>query len=188
MAAGCSEPVVNTADEAASGTAQSAAAPLTDDNHTSGDTAPSSAGEPVGSARASASADESAPVAEAGSAAESSGTTPDLEAVGSEIQEALDAALTYTDEQKDEYLSDLRQRLDKIDRSFDQIQRQAETLSTEARQQWQERWNELDRERQDIRQRLRDVADSGADAWQELRTGVEEAWRELRDAVNNGTP
>ena len=106
-----------------------------------------------------------------------------LQQVQREIEEAVQATSQYTAEQKEKCVADLKQRLEGVDASLEELKEDASNLSADAKQRWQQGLSDIESKRDELREQLADLSDASGDAWSELKVGFKDAWQDLGNSV-----
>lgn len=84
---------------------------------------------------------------------------------------------------RDQYLEEMRQRLDDVRRSLARMEEHARRGPDQAREEYREAKHALAVKEEKLRQEIDRAIDKGEDAWKEIRSGVENAWSELKQAA-----
>jgi uncharacterized coiled-coil DUF342 family protein len=85
---------------------------------------------------------------------------------------------------KDEYIDTMAQQLKEWSAKIDELESRVAGASTEVKAGYETRIRELKEKREALSIKLRDIRETGGDAWTSLRAGVETAWKDLRNAVS----
>ncbi len=83
-------------------------------------------------------------------------------------------------DKKDAYEARIQAKLDELKADIEKMRAQAEGLEAEARIKHHEDIEELESRRHALERKLREARDAGTDAWETMRTGVDNAWAELK--------
>jgi len=122
--------------------------------------------------------------AEDGSSTSPDGSPPSAEDVKREVGEAAEAATEFASQKKDEYAKALRQKLDELDTSLEDLKQKAGTLTDEAKARWEANRPELERKREDLNKKLDELEASSGDAWEHVKDGLDSAWNDLKKAAD----
>jgi len=106
--------------------------------------------------------------------------TVTTEEVRKEIREALQAAKSYTYQQKDEYRKRLNRVLERTNERIEQLQARAE--KSDAKKEYSEQIEKLRRLRARLEARLERVKSATPGAWDDLKAGVSSALQDLGKA------
>jgi len=111
-----------------------------------------------------------------------------IEKVKEETKEALEAAKTYTLQQKQEYQKKMEAKLDEFDITIAQLKARAETATDEAKVKLDEQVQELQRKQEDARKKLDELKSAGADAWENLKSEMDAAIEDLANFIDELLP
>jgi hypothetical protein len=100
-----------------------------------------------------------------------------------EVREALQAAGRYSYQHKDEYVKKLRGVVDDLDDRIDELQQRVRTTSRDARRKLEDQIHALKQKRGVVEDRLNKLKSAGADAWNDVKAGVQNAAEDLRRAI-----
>lgn len=107
----------------------------------------------------------------------------------------------YTYTERDKFVIDANEELDKINRDIDKLKAELEnagdSISAEAKAGYEKNIAELEEARDDYKNQLDKVQDSSEDAWEKTRQdvghaydktkdGIKKGWKEVRDFVGDG--
>jgi hypothetical protein len=104
--------------------------------------------------------------------------------VAAETREALQTTGKFVAQNKDELVAEVREELRDVNTKLDEMQAQADSLSAEARSEFQQRWQTVTEKREALKTKLDELSASTGDAWRELRDGTQQAWDEFAGAVD----
>ena len=104
------------------------------------------------------------------------------EDVKKEVGEAYDATKAYTQEQIQAFRKETESRLDEYKEEIDQLQAKAEKLGGDAKAKAEQQLTALRQKRDDVSEKLKDLSSSGADAWEQLKSGIDAAMEDLGNA------
>ncbi len=102
--------------------------------------------------------------------------------VQQEISNALQAAKSYSFQQKDEYQQKLRQVVDRVDVQINQLQDQAARAGEEAKKKYSEQIDQLRRLRDKTESQIQRVKSATPQAWDDLKSGISSALEDLGKA------
>ncbi|MGW8311914.1 MAG: coiled coil domain-containing protein [Desulfuromonadales bacterium] len=86
---------------------------------------------------------------------------------------------------KQAYEEKLKAQLDEWNAKIDVLKAKAEKTGAEARVDYRETIEELQKKRTKAKDKLQELRTAGDDAWKDLKTGVEQAWSSFGDAVDS---
>jgi len=126
-------------------------------------------------------------VAACSEASEPQGTVTSQD-VKREAKEALDTATTYTRAQKDAYLHKLQARYDDIEQKtralMDKAEYKAADLKRKSHEQFNQDMEALIHQQKKVAKKLDELKTASGDAWQDLRSGTDQALDELSRAFD----
>ncbi len=82
-----------------------------------------------------------------------------------------------------EYIEKLKNKLDEWDADIDELEATALKTKADLKYELEDQIVSLKIKRDIARAKLLELMDSGEDAWQEIREGVDEAWTSLKLAI-----
>jgi len=85
--------------------------------------------------------------------------------------------------QRDQYVNNLKERLDEWNRDIDGLEVRARELASTAREQYEEQMRNLRSRRGDLEARLDSMSGAAEDAWEDLKGGAEAAAETLGSAI-----
>lgn len=86
---------------------------------------------------------------------------------------------------KDTYVRKMHSKLDQWNAEIDKLVAKADAARDDARSEYHERIEELKAKRDEAGKKLASLQESGEDAWEDLKTGVEMAWDAIGEAVES---
>jgi len=109
--------------------------------------------------------------------------------VKQKASEAVDAALAYAREKKEGYTKSAREELDKLNERMSELEKQVREAAEERRPELERRLEQLKQQTEFARRRFRQLSDASADAWEEMRRGMDEALKDLKQGLDEaGAP
>lgn len=105
--------------------------------------------------------------------------------VGQQVRQTLQAVKNYSFEQKDEYQKRLQAVLPKLDQRIDNLKRQAEQASGQAKEEYRKQIPRLQKLRARVQDQLARVQSATPGAWQDIKTGVGAAVEDLQKAFES---
>ena len=86
---------------------------------------------------------------------------------------------------KDEYISQLHKKIDEWNGDIDRLGEKLEKVDAESRAQLQEQIQTLKSKREEIEDKLSDLGDSGSEAWEDIKSGMELAKEAMNSAMQS---
>jgi TolA-binding protein len=106
--------------------------------------------------------------------------------VKQEAKEAVETAKAYTYQQKDEYLSLMKAKMEDLDRQIQELQAKAESKASEVKTQSQAEFNqameELRSKKKAAEAKYESLKSASAEAWNDMRSGMDSAMDEMSAA------
>ena len=81
------------------------------------------------------------------------------------------------------FVDGLKDKLDQANEKIDELEDRLQDVSANVRQQCQREIETLKARRDTYQQRAQELEGASADAWEDLRSGLDEAWQNLADAL-----
>ena len=85
---------------------------------------------------------------------------------------------------REEYIQNLKDKLDELNSKIDQLQLQGKLAEMESRQDYEQHIQRFTAKRDEILNRLQEMRHSSDEAWEDLRKGIDQAWSHLREAFD----
>lgn len=119
----------------------------------------------------------------------SSAPTPDTKKVtGAEVKkdvsEAVKTTKDFTIQKRDEYLIELKKKIDGMDTKIAELESKAGKLKDDAKKKWNEKLARLKMQRKEVGTKYDEISKSSADAWQELKVGFNSAWDDMKQSYD----
>jgi predicted RNase H-like nuclease (RuvC/YqgF family) len=108
-------------------------------------------------------------------------TTP--EAVKKEVKEAAEAVATLTQQEMDSFVDQMESQLNTLETKADDLSSRAQTLQGEAKTAADKKIEILEEKREQARKRLKALKSSSAEAWEELKMGLQASMLRLNQAL-----
>lgn len=105
--------------------------------------------------------------------------------VKKETVEAVEAAGAYADEKKDEFTKRMKSNIDELDREMNELKKETETASKEAKATANKRILEIQKKRDAMVKKYEALEKSSDKAWKKMKTGLEKAWGEVKSAYSD---
>ncbi len=84
-----------------------------------------------------------------------------------------------------EYIDKLTTQLEQWDNEIDKLEAKAEQARSDAKGDYQMQLQELQSKRREAENRIKEIREAGEGAWQELKSGTEEAFDTMKKALDN---
>jgi uncharacterized coiled-coil DUF342 family protein len=88
-------------------------------------------------------------------------------------------------EDKKSYLQKLAAQLQDWDTEIDELKVKAHLAKADAKDEFAKQIEDLRSKRQAMQSKLQQLQDSGDEAWDDIKTGLEKSWTELRGSFRN---
>ncbi|MBI5117514.1 hypothetical protein HZA56_13645 [Candidatus Poribacteria bacterium] len=108
--------------------------------------------------------------------------------VEEKAQEALEAAKSYTLEQKEEYQKKAGAKLQEFDARIKELKAKAEKTSAETKVKLDKQIEELQKKQKTAREKLEELKSSGEEAWAALKREMDTALADIEDFIKNLLP
>jgi predicted nucleic acid-binding Zn-ribbon protein len=86
---------------------------------------------------------------------------------------------------KDNYLKNLEDNLDKLKSMIDDMKEKSINLENDVKTEFEQETEKLQHRYDEAKSRLNDIRQSGGGAWTELHNGVLNAWRDLTKGIKS---
>jgi predicted nuclease with TOPRIM domain len=86
---------------------------------------------------------------------------------------------------RDEYIQLLHQKLDEWNGEIDRLMAKKQDVEEESRQELQNQVEALEHKRDELEQKMGELSSAGADAWEDLRAGIDLSWEAMNAAVTS---
>jgi len=113
---------------------------------------------------------------------ESKPATVSKEDVKKEAKEAYDAAKAYTQEQMQAFRKQMEIKLNEFGEKIDQLQAKTEKLGEDGKAKAQQQLTALRQKRDEVSEKLKELGSSSGNAWDQLKSGIDEAMEDLGNA------
>ena len=116
--------------------------------------------------------------------------TPDKvtsEEVRRDANKAVETAVEYSRQAKDEFQKKLETQLNKLDAKIVALREKGGDLKDQAKENWDKKMADLETKREAARDKLNEVGRSSADAWEDVRKGAQSAWDEVDKAFRDAS-
>ena len=101
-----------------------------------------------------------------------------------DAKQAVDTATDYAQMQKREFIAKAERDVQTLRASLDDLKKRASTATAETKGKMQDAIRDLEREQDQlqVQQKLTELKSATADAWQDAKTGFEDAFEKLRES------
>lgn len=89
-----------------------------------------------------------------------------------------------TGQNRNEFISRIKTRLDDLDREIEDLKAKAERFEAESRKEYENRLHDLRSRRRELDRKLDDLRSAGEEKWQQLKDETEHAWKALGNSFN----
>jgi hypothetical protein len=113
---------------------------------------------------------------------ESTAATVSKQDVRKEVKEAYDTTKAYTQEQMQAFEKQAETRLAEYEKDIDQLQAKAQKLEGDAKVKAEQQLTALRQKRDQVSEKIKELGSSSADAWQNIKSGIDAAMEELGNA------
>ncbi|MBN2702544.1 MAG: hypothetical protein JXR29_13955 [Methylothermaceae bacterium] len=87
--------------------------------------------------------------------------------------------------ERDAYVQKMKAKLDEWNAELDKLSAKAEAAEADAKLEYQDQIDELEKLRNQVREKLGEVESASDDAWEDVRQGAEAALNEMNNAISN---
>lgn len=105
--------------------------------------------------------------------------------VAREAKDAVNTASDYAADQYAAFKSTMNEQIDGVNAQIDTLKAKASGLETSARAELSAAVASLEAQRDALKARLTEAADTSGDAWSDVQSGLTSAWNELKNAAND---
>lgn len=84
---------------------------------------------------------------------------------------------------RDEYVEKLKVKLDEWNTDIDKLEAKAEHVKEDLKEKYHEEVNSVRQHRESVKGKLKQLAESSEEAWEELKAGTEEVLHKLNEAI-----
>ncbi len=88
------------------------------------------------------------------------------------------------DKTRNEFISNMKDRLDQLDEQIEEMKHKGEKMDAEARKEYENRLHDLRDKRREAKRMINDLHTAGEDKWQQLKDETEHAWKALGNSFN----
>lgn len=102
------------------------------------------------------------------------------EKVMKEVKEAVQTALSYTEQQKEEYRKKINAQLDEMQRKMAELKAKYEQAKPEIQAKLKEQMEVLQKEMDAARKKLAELKAASGKAWEDMKAGLDKALEDLK--------
>ncbi len=110
-----------------------------------------------------------------------------LDEVKQDASTSLETAATYSQQNKDQLMKDLKVRMSAMDAKIEELRNKGANLASDAKANWELKMSELDSKRKAAGTKLEEIENSTAQAWGDVEKGARSAWEELKKAFQSAS-
>ena len=99
--------------------------------------------------------------------------------------QAVDTAVEFSQQTKEEFQKGLDERLQKLDAEIAKLSEKGRDLKDQAKADWDRKMADLETKREAARAKLDEIGRSSAEAWKDVQKGAQSAWDELDKAFRD---
>jgi DNA repair ATPase RecN len=85
---------------------------------------------------------------------------------------------------RDEYVEKFKVKLDEWNADLNKLEAKTEHAKENLKETYHEEIDAVRQQRDNIKDRLKELAGSSESAWEELKVGADEAWKKLSEAID----
>jgi TolA-binding protein len=101
--------------------------------------------------------------------------------------QAVETAVEYSRQTKEEFQTKLEARLEELDGEIAKLREKGRDLKDQAKADWDRKMADLQTKRDAARAKLAEVRDASAEAWKDVQKGAQSAWDELDKAFRDAS-
>ncbi|MBN1541132.1 hypothetical protein JW992_03230 [candidate division KSB1 bacterium] len=83
------------------------------------------------------------------------------------------------------FIDKMTAKMKEWDAKIDKLEAKADSVKADARGAYNKQIKELHNKKAETQQKLKEIEQAGANAWQELQEGLEKSWTTLEDSLKN---
>ncbi len=106
------------------------------------------------------------------------------EDVGNKASEAAAAAVSYTQEQKEEFQKSMEQKLEELNTQISDLKEASAKKGTQARKETQKTIAALEAKKETMKKDLAQLKTRTGKAWGEMKSGMSQAWDSLKESYD----
>lgn len=101
-----------------------------------------------------------------------------------QTKEAAESAQDFAQGQVSDFRNTMSQRIEDVEQRISDLQARAGEMTGDARDRLQNTIDNLEERKNNFQQRLSEMQANSADAWDDVKSGIQSAWNELDSAVD----
>ena len=101
--------------------------------------------------------------------------------------QAVNTAVDFSQQSKDEFQKKLEARLTNLDAEIAKLREKGRDLKDQAKVDWDRKLADLETKREAARAKLAEVGHSSAEAWKDVKQGAQTAWDDLEKAFQDAS-
>jgi TolA-binding protein len=101
--------------------------------------------------------------------------------------QAVNTAVEFSQQSKDEFQKTLEARLTELDAEIAKLREKGRDLKDQAKVDWDRKRADLETKRETARAKLAEVGHSSAEAWKDVKQGAQSAWDDLEKAFQDAS-
>jgi TolA-binding protein len=101
--------------------------------------------------------------------------------------QAVDTAVEYSQQTKEDFQKELDTQLNELDVKIDKLREKGRDLKDEAKANWEQKMTALETKRDAARAKLDEVGRASAEAWKDVQKGAQSAWDDLDKAFHDAS-
>ena len=106
------------------------------------------------------------------------------EQVKKEAKEAVDTALAYSKQKKDEFMAQVNQQYDSLKQQSDELMQKAKEQAATGKEQAKQVLADLQEKQKAVSDKMAAMKDAGGEAWAKAKPELEKAMNNLQEAYN----
>lgn len=110
-----------------------------------------------------------------------------LEDVKRDAAQAADTTATYSQQNKDKLLIDMKAQMATMDANIEQLRLKGKDLASDAKLNWEQKMSDLEAKRKLASEKMEEIGNSTSEAWSDVAKGARSAWDELAKAFRNAS-
>jgi TolA-binding protein len=114
-------------------------------------------------------------------------STVTLEDVKRDAAKSADTTATYSQQNKDKLLMDMKEQMATMEANIEKLRLQGQDLVSDAKRNWELKMVDLEAKRKLANEKLEEIGASTSQAWGDVEKGVHSAWDELAKAFRDAS-
>jgi len=87
--------------------------------------------------------------------------------------------------EREAYIEKAKARIDQWNADIEKLQAKVDEAEADAKIEYQKQLDEARKQRDEAEAKIKEIADSGDDAWDDMKAGFDSAWDNISDAFNS---